>query len=68
MQFRFSTGRRTDHIGQLPSIHTGTRPLLRAGQGRGTGVLHGKEIQRRAHEGHSSTGSANHKLATARGG
>lgn len=45
MQFRFFTGRRTHNIGQLPSIHTGTRPLLRAGQRRGTGVLHGKEIQ-----------------------
>jgi len=68
VQFRLPVGGRADHIRQRPPFDTGTRPVLRVGQRRRTGLLHREEIERRAHERHSATRRANHKLATARGG
>lgn len=68
MQFRFLTRGSTDHIRQLPSVNHRARAMLRVGQRRRVGLLHGKEIKRRAHEGYLATGSADHKLAKARGG
>lgn len=68
MQFRLPVGRRADHIGQLPAFDIGTRPVLRTGQRRRTGLLHGEKIERRAHQGHAAAGSTDHQLAAAGGG
>lgn len=67
MQLRLSVGGRPDDIGQLSAIHTGTRPVLRAGPGRRASLLHGEKVQRRAHPGHAAARGADHMLATARG-
>lgn len=67
MQFRLFVGGRTDDIGQLSAVHTGTRPVLRARPGRRVSLLHGEKVQRRAHQGHAAARGADHLLATARG-